>query len=157
MSIFWTFSACIGHGSGQFRWTLTNQRQSLDVIQSEVAVRNVTRFDAIWMKRSSSGVGFFTFCPNSDGLQQTLFSQYDLFFGKQLFYEYQNEQQHIKLIMKLIMKPASAMLITQLRSSPVGFCDSTYQHFIKFPLLVTCLLPSDLVRRKIEKVPRDTS
>ena len=59
MSIFWTFSTCIGEGYGQFWWTFTYQRQFLDVIQSGVAVRNVTRFDVIWMKRCSSGVFFY--------------------------------------------------------------------------------------------------
>ena len=59
MSIFWTFSTCIGDGSGQFWWTLKYKRQLLDVIQSGLAVRNITRLDVIWMKSSSSGVSFY--------------------------------------------------------------------------------------------------
>ena len=39
MSIFWTFSTWFGDGSGQFWWTLTYQRQFLDVIQSGFAVK----------------------------------------------------------------------------------------------------------------------
>ena len=37
---------------------------------------------------------FFPVCPISGGLQQTLFVRNDRLFGKQLFYEYQNEKQH---------------------------------------------------------------
>ena len=59
MSIFWTFSTCIGDGFGQIWWTLTYQRRFLDVIQSRFAVRNVIRLDVILMKCSSSGVRFF--------------------------------------------------------------------------------------------------
>ena len=55
---FGTFSTWFGDGSGQFWWTLTCQRQFLDVIQSGFAVKNTTRLDMIWMKRSSSGVSF---------------------------------------------------------------------------------------------------
>ena len=35
-----------------------------------------------------------------------------------------------------MLKPTSAMPNTQLRSSLVGFCDSIYQNFITFLLLV---------------------
>ena len=91
LPIFWTFSVCIRDGSGQFRWTLTYQKLFLDVIQSGFAVRNVTRLDVICMKRSSIGVSFFFVCPISGGLQPTLFAQNDWLFGKQLFYEYHNE------------------------------------------------------------------
>ena len=92
MLIFWTFSTCIGDGYGQFWWTLTYQRQFLDVTQSGFAIKNVTRLDVIWMKRSSSGVFFCM--PNLGGFQRTLFARNDWLFGKQLFYEYQNEKQH---------------------------------------------------------------
>ena len=71
--------------SGQLWWTLTYQRQFLDVIQSEFAVRNVTRLDVIWMKRTSSGVSFLSVWPISCGLQPTLFARNDWLFGKQLF------------------------------------------------------------------------
>ena len=81
MSIFWTFSTCIGDGSAQFLWTLTNQRQFLDVIQSGFAVRNVTRLDVIWIKRASSGVSFLSVCPVSGDLQPTLFARNDWLLG----------------------------------------------------------------------------
>ena len=59
MSIFWSSSMCIWDGSRRFWWILTYQRQLLDVMQSEFAVRNLSRLDVIWMKHSSSQVGFF--------------------------------------------------------------------------------------------------
>ena len=71
ISIFWTFSTCIGDGSGQFRWILTYQRQFLDVIQSVLAVWNVTYLDVIWIKRSSGWVSFLFVCPISGGLMPT--------------------------------------------------------------------------------------
>ena len=37
---------------------------------------------------------FFSPCPISGGLQPTFFTRNVCLFGKQLFYEYQNEQQH---------------------------------------------------------------
>ena len=58
MSIFWTFSTWFGDGSGQFWWIITYERQFLDVIQSGFAVKNATRLDLIWMKRSSSELVF---------------------------------------------------------------------------------------------------
>ena len=67
---------------------LMYQRQFLDVMQSEFAVWNLSCLDVIWMKRSSS------VCPISGGLQPTFFARNDCLFGKQLFYEYQNEHQH---------------------------------------------------------------
>ena len=42
MSIFWTFSTWFGDDSGQFWWILTYQRQFLDVIQSEYAVKKMS-------------------------------------------------------------------------------------------------------------------
>ena len=45
---------------GQFPWTLTYQRQFLDVIQSGFAVKNATRLDVIWMKRSSIRASFLS-------------------------------------------------------------------------------------------------
>ena len=36
----------------------------------------------------------FSACPISGGLQPTFFVRNDCLFRKQLFYEYQNEQQH---------------------------------------------------------------
>ena len=74
--------------------TLTYQRQFLDVIQYGFAVKNATRLDMIWMKRSSSGVSFCSVCPISGGLKPTLFSRNDWLFGKQFFYEYQNEKHN---------------------------------------------------------------
>ena len=44
----------------------------------------------------------------------------------------------------LMLKPASAMPITQMRSSLVGFCDFTYQNFITFLLLVDVCFPVTL-------------
>ena len=37
---------------------------------------------------------FLSACPISGGLQPTFFARSDCLFNKQLFYEYQNEQQH---------------------------------------------------------------
>ena len=48
----------------------------------------------IWMKRSSSGVSFSSVSPISGGLKPILIAQNDWLFGKQLFYEYQNEKHH---------------------------------------------------------------
>ena len=39
MSIFWTFSTCIGDGSRQFHWTLTYQRHFLYVITKRVCFK----------------------------------------------------------------------------------------------------------------------
>ena len=94
MSIFWTISTCIRNGSGKFWWTFTLQRQFLDVISSRFAVKHVTRLDVIWIKRSFSGVSFISVCSISGGLEPNLFARNDLLFGKQLFYENQNEKQH---------------------------------------------------------------
>ena len=47
ISIFLTSSTWFGDGSRQFWWTLTYQRQFLDVIQSGSAVKNVIRRDMI--------------------------------------------------------------------------------------------------------------
>ena len=88
MSILWTFSMWFGDCSGQFLWTLTYQRQFLDVIQSGCAVKNATRLDMIWMKRSPSGFSFCSVCPISGGLNPTLFARNNWLFSKQLFYEY---------------------------------------------------------------------
>ena len=43
-----------------------------------------------------------------------------------------------------MLKPTSAMPITQLRSYLVGFCDFTYQNFITFLLLVDVFFPVTL-------------
>ena len=40
-----------------------------------------------------------------------------------------------------MLKPTSAMPIPQLHSSLVGFCDSIYQYFITFLLLVDVCFP----------------
>ena len=37
---------------------------------------------------------FFSACPIQGGLQLTFFAQNECLFGKQLYNEYQNEQQH---------------------------------------------------------------
>ena len=75
-------------GSRQFWWTLTYQRQFLDVMQRGFAVKIATRIAMIGMKRFSSGVSFCSVCPISGGLKPTLFARNDWLFGKQLFYEY---------------------------------------------------------------------
>ena len=58
------------------------------------AVRNLFRLGVIWMKRFSSGVSFLSAWLISGGPKPTFFARNDSLFGKQLFYEYQNEQQH---------------------------------------------------------------
>ena len=55
-------------------------------------LKNATRLDMIWMKRSSGGVS--SVCSISGGLKPTLFARNDCLFGKELFYEYQNEKHH---------------------------------------------------------------
>ena len=93
MSIFWPSSKCIGDGSWRFWWILAYQRQFPDVQQSEFAGRNLPRLNVILIKRSSSGVIFFCL-SDSSGLQPTLFARNDWLFGKQLLYEYKNDEQH---------------------------------------------------------------
>ena len=125
MSIFWTFSTWFGDGSGQFWWTITYERQSLDVTQSGFAVKkNAIRFDMIWMKRSSSELVFVLSV-------RSLAVSSQLCLCETIGYSVSNCFMNIKWKASLLMlKSTSAMPITQLRLSLVGFCDSIYQHFI---------------------------
>ena len=78
MSIFWTFSMCIGDGSGQLRWTLTYHRQFLDVLQSGFAVM-LSEMAPVLMGSDRNGppVEFviFSVCPISGGLQSTFLAR----------------------------------------------------------------------------------
>ena len=68
---------------------LTYQRQFLDVMQSE--------FVLLWSEWNVPPVELvFSAWPISGILQPTFFARNDCLFVKQLFYEYQNEQQHNK-------------------------------------------------------------
>ena len=130
MSKFWPFSKCIGDGSWQFRRILAYRRQFVDVKKSGFADRNLFRLEVTWMKRSSSGFSFFSVCPVSGSLQQTLYARNDWLFVKQFFLWISKWQA-----ISLMLIPASVMPITLQRTSLVGFRDYIYQHLIKFLLL----------------------
>ena len=93
-----TFSMCFGDGSAQFRWTLTYQRQFLDVIQSGFAVKKSPVL--MWFERNFPPVELvFFFCLPEFGRSPANFvctKRLIMVFGRQLFYEYQNEKQHYK-------------------------------------------------------------
>ena len=139
ISIFWTFSMCIGDGSRQFWWTLTYQRQLLDVILSGFAVRKVIRLDVIWLKRSSSGVIFYRFARS-----RAVNSQ--LCLHETIDYSVSNCFMNIK------MKSIIIYVETNFRHAnhSAAFVSGRLLrfHIPKFhhiPVTCWCLLPSDLV------------
>ena len=139
MAIFWTFSTCIGDGSEQFRWTLTYQKQFLDVIQSGFAVRNGTLLDVIWMKRSSSGVSSFL------SARTRVFSS-QLCLHKTIDYSVSNCFMNVKMTSNIINVETSFRYVNH----SAAFVSSRLLRFLisKFhPLSVICwrLLPIDLV------------
>ena len=137
--IFWTFSTFIRDGSGQLRWILTYQRQPLDVIQSGIAVRDVTRLDMIWMKRFFSRASFFLSVRS--GVVSSQFCLHETIdYSLSKYFMYITMKSYIIIVETSFRH----MPITQLRSSLVGFCDSAYQHFSKFLLLVDVCFPVTL-------------
>ena len=141
MSKFLTFSTWFGDGSGQFWWTLTYQRQFLDVIQSGFAVKNATCLDMIWIKRSSSGVSFCSVCPISGGLKPTLFAQNDWLFGKQLFMNIKMKSIIINVETNFRHANHSAAFVS---GRLLRFHIPKFHHI---PVTCWCLLPSDLVNK----------
>ena len=137
MPIFWAFSSCFEDGSWQFWWTLTYQRRFLDVIQSRFVVRNVTRLDMIWMKRSSSGVSFCCVCPISGGqlcLHGTIDYSVSIWF---MNINMKNIMINVKISFPHAKQSAAFVSGRLLRFN--------LPKFHPIPVTCWCLLPSDLV------------
>ena len=139
MYLFGTFSTWFGDGSGQFWWTLTYKRQFLDIIQSGLAVKNATRLDMIWMKRSSSGVSFCSVCRSRAASSQ-------LCLHETIDYSVSNCFINIKMKSIIINVETNSRHANHSAASVSGRL--LRFHIPKFhliPVTCWCLLPSDLV------------
>ena len=130
MSIFWSSSTCIWDGSGWFRWTLTYQRQFLDVLQSKFAVKkNISRLDVIWMKGS--------FLPSRSRAVSSQISLHET-----IFYSVSNCFMNIKMNSNIINNENSFRHANHstafVSGRPLRF---HIPNFIKFLLLVDVCFP----------------
>ena len=114
-------------------------RPVLDIQQSGLAGRNLSRLYVTWIKHSSNGVSFFW-----SVLSRVVSSQ--PYLPETIYYSVSSCFINIKwTATSLMLMPVSAIPITQLCFSLVVFRDSTYLKFIKLLLLVYALFPITLL------------
>ena len=102
-------------------------------MQSEFAVRHLSRLDVICMKRSSSA------CPISGCLQPTFFARNDCLFGKQMF-------MNIKMNSNIINVETSFRHVNHSAAFVSGrLLRFNIPEFHQMPITCLCVLSNDRV------------